>query len=101
MSRCSTACASLSSRKTCGSCIDARVIEPARRGWRIRGLWRHRDFLFLWGAQGISSIGSRGPRTALPMAAILVAGASAIDLGILAVALTLPGVLVAWLAGGW
>ena len=35
------------------------------------------------------------------MAAILVAGASAIDLGILAVALTLPGVLVAWLAGGW
>jgi len=40
-------------------------------------------------------------RTALPMAAILVADASAYDLGFLAVALSLPGVLVAWVAGGW
>jgi len=35
------------------------------------------------------------------MAAILTIGASAIDLGVLSVALTLPGALVAWLAGGW
>jgi len=35
------------------------------------------------------------------MAAILAVGASALDLGILSVALTLPGVLIAWLAGGW
>jgi MFS family permease len=68
---------------------------------RRRGLWRHRDFLLLWSAQGISAVGSRVTRTALPMAAILTVGASALDLGILSVALTLPGVLVAWLAGGW
>ena len=35
------------------------------------------------------------------MAAILVIDASAYELGFLAVALSLPGVLVAWFAGGW
>ena len=35
------------------------------------------------------------------MAAILVAGAGALDLGLLAVALTLPRALFAWLGGGW
>ena len=66
-----------------------------------RGLWRHRDFLLLWGAQGVSAIGSRITRTALPIGAILVAGAGAFDLGLLTVALTLPGAVVAWLGGGW
>lgn len=66
-----------------------------------RGLWRHRDFLLLWSAQGVSAVGSRITRTALPMAAILVIDASAYELGFLAVALSLPGVLVAWFAGGW
>ena len=46
-------------------------------------------------------MGSRITRTALPMAAILVIDASAYELGFLAVALSLPGVLVAWFAGGW
>lgn len=64
-------------------------------------LWRHRDFLLLWSAQGISAVGSRITRTALPMAAILVVGAGALDLGLLAVALTLPRALFAWLGGGW
>ncbi len=64
-------------------------------------LWRHRDFLLLWSAQGVSAVGSRITRTALPMAAILVAGAGALDLGLLAVTLTLPRALFAWLGGGW
>ena len=73
-----------------------------RRAPSVRGsLWRHRDFLLLWSAQGISAVGSRITRTALPMAAILVAGAGAFDLGLLAVALTLPRALFAWLGGGW
>lgn len=75
-------------------------MHGARRGWR-RGLWRHRDFLLLWSAQGISAIGSRVTRTALPMAAILVVGAGAFDLGLLAAAATLPGVLIAFAGGGW
>ena len=65
------------------------------------GLWRHREFLLLWSAQGVSAVGSRITRTALPIAAILVAGAGAIDLGLLTVALTLPGAVLAWLGGGW
>lgn len=64
-------------------------------------MWRHRDFLLLWSAQGISSVGSRITRTALPMAAIMVAGAGALDLGLLAVTLTLPRALLAWVGGGF
>jgi len=75
---------------------EARPLRPA-----ASGLWRHRDFLLLWSAQGISAVGSRITRTALPMAAILVAGAGALDLGLLAVTLTLPRALFAWFGGGW
>ena len=57
--------------------------------------------MLLWSAQGVSAIGSRVTRTALPMAAILVAGAGALDLGLLAVMLTLPRALLAWLGGGF
>jgi MFS family permease len=66
-----------------------------------RGLWNHRDFLLLWGAQGISAVGSRITRTALPIAAIMISGAGAYDLGLLTVALTLPGAVLAWIGGGW
>lgn len=76
-------------------------MTPRRRGWPRRGLWLHRDFVLLWSAQGVSAIGSRITRTALPMAAILAAGAGAFELGLLAVALTAPRALVAWFAGGW
>jgi predicted MFS family arabinose efflux permease len=76
-------------------------VAAAARTMRRRGLWGHRDFLLLWSAQGISAVGSRITRTALPMAAILAAGASAIDLGLLTLALTLPGVAIALFAGGW
>ncbi len=72
------------------------------RAWLPReGLWGHRDFVLLWSAQGISAVGSRVTRTALPMAAILVAGAGALDLGLLAVTLTLPRALLAWFGGGF
>ena len=76
-------------------------MRPARRWLPRGGLWRHRDFLLLWSAQGVSAVGSRITRTALPIAAILVAGAGAFDLGLLTVALTLPGAILAWLGGGF
>src|SRR5438552_10779515 len=81
--------------------VPYAVTASARRTMRRRGLMGHRDFLLLWSAQGISAVGSRITRTALPMAAILSIGASTIDLGLLAVALTLPGVAIALFAGGW
>ena len=57
--------------------------------------------MLLWSAQGVSAVGSRVTRTALPIAAIVVTGAGAIDLGLLTVALTLPGAVLAWLGGAW
>ncbi len=46
-------------------------------------------------------MGSRITRTALPIAAIVMAGAGAYDLGLLTVALTLPGAICAWFSGGF
>jgi MFS family permease len=77
------------------------VTPLAGRWWPRGGLWRHREFLLLWSAQGVSAVGSRITRTALPIAAILIAGAGAYDLGLLTVALTLPGAILAWVGGGW
>jgi MFS family permease len=62
---------------------------------------RRRDFCLLLGAVGVSAIGSRVTRTALPMVAILVLGATPLELGWLSVLGVLPGALVAWWAGAW
>jgi MFS family permease len=49
----------------------------------------------------VSAVGSRVTRTALPMAAILLLGATPLQLGWLSVLGVLPGALVAWWAGAW
>ncbi|MEP7068357.1 MAG: MFS transporter [Usitatibacter sp.] len=60
-----------------------------------------RDFRILLCAVGVSAVGSRVTRTALPMAAILLLGATPLQLGWLSVLGVLPGALVAWWAGAW
>jgi hypothetical protein len=68
---------------------------------RRNGLWRQPDFLKLWAAQAVSEIGSRISRTAIPLAAVLVLGASPFQMGILNGA-GAAGVLVfGLLAGAW
>jgi len=62
---------------------------------------QQRDFRMLLTAIGVSAVGSRVTRTALPMAAILLLGASPLQLGWLSVLGVLPGALVAWWAGAW
>ena len=52
------------------------------------GLWRHPDFLRLWGAQAVSSFGARIAREGLPMAAVISLKAGPEALGLFA-ALTL------------
>ena len=52
------------------------------------GLWRHPDFLRLWGAQAVSSFGARIAREGLPMAAVISLKAGPAALGLFA-ALTL------------
>jgi len=48
------------------------------------GLWRHRDFMPLWGAQAVSSFGARIAREALPMAAVITLKAGPQALGVFA-----------------
>jgi MFS family permease len=55
---------------------------------RLGGLWRHRDFMRLWGAQTISSFGARIAREGLPMTAVITLKAGPEALGLFA-ALTL------------
>jgi hypothetical protein len=62
---------------------------------------RQSDFGFLLAAVGVSAVGSRITRTALPMAAILALDATPLQLGWLSVLGVLPGALVAWWAGAW
>ena len=59
------------------------------------------DFRWLLTAVGISAVGSRITRTALPMTAVLMLDATALQLGWLSVLGVLPGVFVAWWAGAW
>ena len=59
------------------------------------------DFRLLLAAIGVSAVGSRITRTALPRAAILLLGATPLQLGWLSVLGVLPGALVAWWAGAW
>jgi Major Facilitator Superfamily len=62
---------------------------------------QRRAFRLLLTAIGVSAVGSRITRTALPMAAILLLGATPLQLGWLSVLGVLPGALVAWWAGAW
>ncbi|MFT3809570.1 MAG: MFS transporter [Micropepsaceae bacterium] len=64
------------------------------RIWPTGGLWRHRDFLHLWGAQIISAFGSRITRTALPALAILTLGASDGEVAFLGALALLPAVVM-------
>src|SRR4029077_10070482 len=75
---------------------------PARSWftWLSGALWRHGDFLNLWGAQSISALGSRITRTALPILAVLTIHASAEQVAMLTALSMAPGVLVGLLLGG-
>jgi hypothetical protein len=70
------------------------------RWWPSGGLWRHPDFLRLWGAQVASAFGSRITRTALPLIAILSIEATPTEVSVLSALSVLPGVLVGLFVGG-
>ncbi len=69
-------------------------------GWPRGGLWRHRNFLHLWGAQAISACGSRIAREGLPLAAVLTIDAEPAELGLLAALTAAPAIAVGLVAGG-
>ena len=64
-----------------------------------RSLWRHRDFMLLWGGQSISEIGSAVTTVALPLVAVVLLHASTFQVGLLTAAGTVSFLLVALPAG--
>ncbi len=65
----------------------------------VPGLWRHRDFLLLWGGQAVNQIGSQVTILALPLVAIVVLRATALEVGLLSAAATSAYLLIALPAG--
>src|ERR671937_882415 len=69
--------------------------------WPAGGLWRHSDFLKLWGSQTISEFGSQVTLLALPYAAVKILHASAFAVASLTVFEQLPFLFFALPAGVW
>ena len=66
---------------------------------RPGGLWRHRDFMSLWGAETISQFGTQVTLLALPLVAILTLEESAFRVALLTTAEFLPFLLFTLPAG--
>lgn len=68
---------------------------------RPHGLWRHADFMRLWGGQTISVFGDQITLLALPLAAVLTLDASPGAMGVLTAAGWLPHLLLSLGVGVW
>ena len=68
---------------------------------RPGGLWQHRDFRALWGAETISQFGSQVSFLALPLVAILVLDETTFRVALLTSVEFLPFLLFALPAGVW
>lgn len=64
-------------------------------------LWRDPDFLKLWTGQTISQIGSRISREGIPLTAVLVLGATPLQMGYLGGAAGIAVLLFGLFAGAW
>lgn len=62
-------------------------------------IWRQKDFRKLWAGQTVSALGSRITREGLPLTAVILLGASAVQMGILS-AIGYGSVLIFSLAAG-
>jgi MFS family permease len=74
-------------------------VEPVHGEHSNRSLWRHRNFLLLWGGQSVSEMGSAVTQLALPLTAVVVLRASTFEVGLLTSAATLAFALIALPAG--
>src|SRR3954451_4871924 len=66
-----------------------------------KSLWRHHDFLKLWGGQTVSRLGSQVSMLALPLIAITVLKATTFEVGLLTTVEFSPFILVGLPAGVW
>jgi MFS family permease len=75
---------------------DAGPAEPARLS-----LWRHGDFLKLWGGETLSQIGVQITVLALPLTAIITLDASPEEVGLLTAAQFAPFLFLTLFVGVW
>jgi MFS family permease len=68
---------------------------------RPRSLWRHRDFMLLWGGQTVSEVGSAVTTLALPLVALVTLDASTFAVGALTACTNLAFLVIALPAGAW
>jgi len=68
---------------------------------RPGGLWRHPDFMKLWGAETVSQLGTHVSVLALPLVAIIILEASAFEVALLGVIELAPFILISLPAGVW
>jgi MFS family permease len=78
---------------------DANDCDKHARRSRRPPLWRQRNFMLLWTGQTISMTGSAVTTVALPLVAIAVLGASAVEVGLLTAATYAAFLFVALPAG--
>ncbi len=62
-------------------------------------LWRNSSFMRLWCAQVVSLAGSQVSRLALPLTAVLLLGATPVEMGTLGVVGSLPNLVFGLFAG--
>jgi MFS family permease len=74
--------------------VTGPATEPA-------SLWRHRDFNLLWAGESVSAVGSQVTVLALPLVAVLLIGASPLEMGVLSAAAYLPYIAFALVVGVW
>lgn len=79
--------------------IPARLREASR--WRPGGLWRNPGFMRYWAADSISQLGVQVSAVALPLAAALLLGASAGEMGLLSASGAAPFLLIGLFVGVW
>jgi MFS family permease len=68
---------------------------------RAASLWRHRDFLHLWGAETVSQLGSQVTQLALPIVAVTILAATPFQMGVLTALETLAFLVIGLPAGAW
>jgi MFS family permease len=66
---------------------------------KAASLWRHRNFMLLWSGQTVSEMGSAVTSLALPLTAVVVLGASTLQVGLLTTAAYSAFALIALPAG--
>jgi MFS family permease len=76
---------------------DVELEEQSSAG--PKSLWRHRDFLLLWGGQTISETGSSVSQLALPLLAVTVIKATTFEVSVLSFLSSLAFLLIALPAG--